>query len=447
MSFRTTGLLLLCVVVAGGLFWWSRSMGGPAPKPSDGPPLIPGKLLAVEVAFASRDYKVQRDGNGWSQTSPQYAPLQAEAGRAWVDAVAALRPLQEVQPGVADVPGLAELALAPPVANVTVITNGGAVELALGDQTLAGTGYLRLDDGRVLLVPDALHNLVYGPPPTSQLADVLPLPPLASLDLVTFTRGRDTVTLHRLPAGWSLRPDALERVRFEVLDGLRQLTDDTPILRHRDSADGATQDLARYGLQPPRASLTFAGPDRPTFTLEMGRSAAVEQGAMFARLSRDATPGPIVALPLERTKIAFAPLQQFRDPRLFEAAADQVTELRIASTGTPNAVDVTLRDTGAGLAYLDPGAMPDASADQLLAAVLALRSTGPIPGELALGEDPIPRFTIQLSCGVTRSVDVNLYRTPSGWFAQRSDELDPTDVTEATMRRLLVSLPGDATSP
>ncbi|MEM8782625.1 MAG: hypothetical protein AAGE65_07175 [Planctomycetota bacterium] len=440
MNFRTTGLLLACVAVAGGLFWWSRSSGHTPVASPEAEPLVAGRLLGVAVRFASREFELKDEGDGWAQTSPTYAPLKPEAGRAWIDAIAALRPLQEIQPGVGDTPGLAGLALAPPAAHVTAITDQGAIEFALGDQTLAGTGYVRLDDGRIVLVPDDLHNLVYGPPPTQSFADTLPLPPLAALNQITFTRGRDTLTIYRRPHGWSLLPGAMRRVRPEVIDALVWLTADTPILRHRDQVD----DPARYGLRPPRAALTFTGPDRPTFRLELGRSAAVEQGAMFARLSRDQTPGPVVALPIERTKIAFAPLGQFRDPRVFEASTDAVTELRITGGNVP---EIALLATGAGLAYADPSTISKPPADQLLDAVLALRSTGPVPGPSVLGEDPVPRFTIDLRWGVTRRVQLGVYRTPSGWFAHRDDEPDPTDLTEAETNRLLTLLPARFAAP
>lgn len=443
MSFRTTGLLLLCVIVAGGLFWWSRSVGGPAGLEVESDPLVPGKPMAVEVSFASRQYTIRRDGDGWAQTDPQYAPLQREAGQAWEQAIAALRPTEEVQPGVGDTPGLATLALAPPAAEVTVITDNGAVPVALGDQTLAGTGYVRMDDGRVLLVPDDLHNLVYGPPPVSNLAQALPLPPLAALDRVTFTRGRESLTMHRLSGGWSLRPDALRRVRPEVLDALTKLTEDTPVVRHRDNAG----ELARYGLQPPRATLRFSGPDRPDFTLEVGRAAAVEEGAVFARLSRSDTPGPVIAIPLERARIAFAPLGQFRDPRVFEAEADDVTGLRVVMFEPADAGEIVLRETGAGLGFADASPAIDATPEQFLAAVLALRSKGAVPESFGVGFVPKPTFTIHLAWGVTRAVVVRVYRTPAGWFAHRDDEAEATDLSEASITRLLALLPGNPVSP
>lgn len=433
MNFRTTGLLLLCVLVAGGLFWWSQTSATAPGVRLDAPPLVPGKLLGMRVVFASREFEIKREGDGWSQTAPSYAPLNADAGRAWTDAVAALRPLEEVQPGIGDTPGLASLALAPPVATVTVITADGAVELALGDQTLDDSGYLRLDDGRVFLVPDDLHNLVYGPPPTQSFADALPLPPLAALDRVTFTRGRDTVQLYRQPGGWSLLPDGLRRVRPEVIDALALLTDRTPILRHQDQ----DKDPARYGLNPPRATLTFAGPDRPVFQLDLGRSAAVEQGAMFARVSRDSTPGPIVAVPIERAKIAFAPLDQFRDPRLFDAAADDVTELSLRIAGRP---PITLRDSGAGLEYVGDARL-DAEPAELLDAVLGLRSTGTLPMYLAAADDAPPAIALDLRFGVTGATSLNIYRSEAGWVALRGDEPEPTNVTDATIAALLGLFP------
>lgn len=434
MNFRNTGLLLLCVIVAGGLYWWSRTPAA-APAPAfEAPPIVPGTVHGVRVRFASRDFELRREASGWAQLAPVYFPLKPEAGRAWAATLEALRPLRAVEPGVGETPGLAALALAPPVATVTVITADGAVELTLGEQTLAQTGYVRTDDGRVFVVPDALHNLVYGTPPSEQFADTLPLPPLSALDRITFARGTQQRVLYRLDTGWSLREDAMQRVRPDLLAGLNALLDAPRVVRHAP----VDADPIRYGLEPPRSRITLEGPDRPTLTLDFGRSAAVEQGAIFARLDRERAVGPIVALPREQAQIAFAPLNEFRDPRLFEVAAEAITELVLAFPETPA---IVVRDTGAGLSFAPGSAERDDDPMELLAAVLGLRSTRLVQGPMLEGALSQPDILVRMGWGVTGSATVQLHRTGSGWVARRSGESDLTDVSEATMAALLALLP------
>ncbi len=441
MNFRTTAILIVCLAVLGGVYLLTR--GGLLQTPGtevSHDPLVPGGLVNVKVTRGDTTFELRKGAAGWEQTAPHWFPLTSEAGQVWAAAVRGLIPQRELMPGVDDTPGLAELSLAPPTAEVELITDRGAFHLALGDQTVSHTGYVRTDDGRVFVVPDGLHTLAFQARLPEGYVRTMPGPPVASVASILIDRPREPVTLDRIDGDWSLTPDRIRRVSPRVVEALQRLLAETPILSFADAPPGRQTDDPsvtpgrRYGLDTPRARIVLRSADDTTHTLELGRASALKSETIFARLSRGDTPGPVMTIPAEAAAVAFEPWTDFRDRRVFATDAAQVRSLHVEATG---ANGYTIEDAGSGLAFAATDADQTADPGQAQDTVrrLLLWEAGQFVGDYQPFTEAIA--TVTLRWGVTKETVVDLYVDGDNYVALRRDEPDGMTLSTAAVRPVL----------
>ncbi len=438
MNFRTTILLLLCLAVFGGLYALSLGRGGGPEANPTGPALVAGELVAVKVTLGDRSYELRREDSEWRQTAPVWFPLEREYGQRWAWAARDLRVLEQIEAGANGAPSASALSLDPPTATVELITDGGAHRFELGDQTVTGDGYLRDETGDVFLVPAAVHALVYGQEPSASYRPVLPLPEPARVTTIELSRGTgNPVTLHRVDGQWSLEATRRQRIAPAFVSALRAASAEVPVLEVLSDAEPG-----RFGLGRLRAMMTLHVSDNETYELALGRSASVDGGGVFARVSRNGTPSPVLVLPDTLADLVNWPSDELRDHRVFDTSLSAV---RAAKLERADGVALSVVDRGAGLVWEDvarpaetraaaQGVDPDGFAQQ----VLGLHAQEWIAG-FRTQRNPVAVVTV--AWGVTHEAKAALFRDGPRWLVKRADEPDLAVVDENAVVALLGLLP------
>ena len=432
--------------------------GGGAMPTATGPgaeALFPAAPLAVKVERPNAGFVLRREGGLWSQVSPAWFPLSAEAGQEVARVLAGAVVREKHLPGEAGAT-LAEASLEEAVGEVEVVASAGVTRVLLGESTPGGRSYALVEEspepglaGRIVSLPEGLHRFAFSRRDGGWYERVLPLPPLDAVVAMRLAGGGEAaVSLARDAGRWILDDDGA-RLRPEVAERMRGLPG-ALLVREFLSPTAASAGPAAFGLRSPSAVWELEEASRRTTRLRLGRGGGLGDDGVYAELERlegDTTlTSPILKLPpvvlfLGRGREALA------DPRVFpfEPGEARVLELRTAEREDP--VAVVRSEPDAGPAWQTPP--PEAfglPAAELLDAVLALTGErrllppdrggrlgigGTVDPDEAAGRPRPPGYagTIALEHGLTGRSEAEVFLRRRHWFLRFAS--DPFEVEYA----------------
>ena len=212
MNLRTSLALLLVVAVLGGLWFVSAGSGrgGGAMPGGSGPgaeALFPASPLAVKIDRQNDGFVLRREGGLWSQVSPAWFPLSAEAGQEVARVLAGAVVREKHLPGEAGAT-LAEASLEEAVGAVEVVAAAGVTRVRLGESTPGGRSYAFVEesperelDGRIVSLPEGLHRFAFSRRDGGWVERALPLPPLDAVVAMRLAGGAEAAVSMSREAG------------------------------------------------------------------------------------------------------------------------------------------------------------------------------------------------------------------------------------------------------
>ena len=141
------------------------------------------------------------------------------------------------------------------------------------------------------------------------------------IDEIDIVRGVETVSLRRDATGWRLVAPVEDRAAPETVDRLLTAVRFLDVRDRRAAPDQAA--VAEAGLAAPRLRLDLRGGGDPR-RLELG-GGSVLPGEIFAR----AGGSDILRVPDTIVDLAMAPADDFRDPRLTSAVAEDIEKFTV----------------------------------------------------------------------------------------------------------------------
>lgn len=141
------------------------------------------------------------------------------------------------------------------------------------------------------------------------------------IDEIDIVRGAESVGLRRDGTGWRLVTPVEDRASPEAVDRLLTAVRFLDVRDRSGSPDQAA--LAEAGVTAPRLRLDLRGGGEAR-RLELGGNSALP-GEIFAR----AGGGDILRVPDTIVELATAPVDNFRDPRLTPAVADDIEKFTV----------------------------------------------------------------------------------------------------------------------
>lgn len=212
-------------------------------------------VTGIELAYPDRTIALVKGDGGWRLTTPVDAPADEAVVKALLTAVTGA----EVQKSLDELPAdLAPFGLVEPATTITLTVKDGTVPpIRIGKNTAIGAKtYVRKgDEPKIYLTPSTIQTSV-----NKQARDLRDKSLLSFKDeevqrVEIAKAGGATTTLVRKDAeAWVLEPGGLPADPTEVRSYLSSLR----TTRATDFPDDAPSDLAKYGLETPRLTVTVA---------------------------------------------------------------------------------------------------------------------------------------------------------------------------------------------
>lgn len=222
---------------------------------------VPGEDRATRLVFV-------RDTDGWRQESPFEVAADGFAIRQLVVAAADLVATRRtpVDEAIAET-GLDRLGLEPPDGRIELGWPGGETVVELGARTVAGRAWIRIDeDDDLLVVDDGLHERAVDDDPRNWRSRRL-FPSDAEIASVRLDNGGVETRLQRDGRRWLMASPLDTRADAEALDRLAGVLGR---VEHDGFVADAGDDLERFGLADPAASLRVERDDGTVETLRVG---------------------------------------------------------------------------------------------------------------------------------------------------------------------------------
>ena len=298
MIFRVLFIWILAVACL--VSWW-LVRGEAASSPSaDQPFLAEGlpvdRITDVEINFRDGEsITLQRTGNQWQQLEPFPVGVDAYTARQLATTATTLRGLKGFSLDDPADPRRARLGLETPPATITWRWDEGSLTLKLGNVTMGGRAWVALEDGAYAwLVDSSLHARLFEIDPRLWRDGALLPDAGVETRVVAIEAGGQQLLLEKQPTGWvMLAPVATRADAASIEDWLARLSRARALGYLYDQPD----DLARFGLEPPVATIQLQGrlkDDRTVLLLgdpigvgSSDRYALVEGSPTILRLGED----------------------------------------------------------------------------------------------------------------------------------------------------------------
>jgi hypothetical protein len=141
------------------------------------------------------------------------------------------------------------------------------------------------------------------------------------IEEIDIVRGAETISLRRDKDAWQLTAPVTDRAAPEQVDRLLTAVRFLAVRDRNDSPDDAA--VAEAGLASPRLRIDLRGEE--PHRLELGANTALP-GEVFARVSGKTG---VLRVPDDIVKLATAPSESFRDPRLTQSVADDIEKFTV----------------------------------------------------------------------------------------------------------------------
>lgn len=298
MMFRVLFIWILAVACL--VSWWLVRGERVSRTSADQPFLAEGlpvdRITDVEIDFRDGELiTLQRTGNQWVQRKPFPVGVDAYTARQLATTATTLRGLKGFPLDDPADPRRARLGLESPPATITWRWDEGSLTLKLGNVTMGGRAWVALEDGAYAwLVDSSLHARLFDIDP--RLWRDGGLLPDAGVEtrVVAIEAGGQQLLLEKQPAGWvMLAPVTTRADAASIEDWLARLSRARALGYLYDQPD----DLARFGLEPPIATIQLQGrleDDRTVLLLgdpigigSPDRYALVEGSPTILRLGED----------------------------------------------------------------------------------------------------------------------------------------------------------------
>jgi hypothetical protein len=274
MNYKSTLVMLVLVAALGALFFFGpkgsvepvvenpQTPGGVDAAANTKPVLDSAawnleKIGGVNFHTLRQEMEAEREGEDWVLRKPVRWRMNEHDIPNLINVATGVRYFEKLKDGA----NLKDLKLDPALATVTLKPKAGgeAVVLEVGRLGVAGAGYLKIaGKPEVYVVSDALHKLVLERNATdwrSQSLAGVPGPERA--DLVTLVSGGESFKFQRVDGKWVLEGEKGGRLDQDTVNSLvfgvgrayaSKFIEDKPA------------DLARYGLDKPRAVVRLRAP-------------------------------------------------------------------------------------------------------------------------------------------------------------------------------------------
>ena len=297
----------------------------------------PARLTQLTVATPAHLLNLARTPVGWELTPPNQHPADAAIVGELADRLAALR---ATKVAAFDPKDLAQYGLDVPAAELTVVAGDKPLSLAVGGSVGDDPADARyaavIVPGKPVTVgvlPADLANRLLADP--LAFRDRALAPKLAAADKLVLKRGDRTATFEKTDGVWKLTAPASADAESADLDDLVTALGD---LRADELAADAPDDLGRFGLAEPAATLTLFAGGQEKLLLLVG-VAGRDGKRVYAKVAG----GPLVGLldPATSDKVR----GEFRKRQVFADLDPAKAEVLTVSTerGT-----FSLRKQGAG---------------------------------------------------------------------------------------------------
>ena len=260
MMFRVSLIWILAVACLVG--WFLARGESDARTTSDQPLLAEGlpvdRITDVDISFRDgKQMTLQRTGNRWQQLQPFPVGVDAYSARQLAATATTLRGLKGLLLDDPSDPRLARLGLDAPLATITWRWDEGSLRLNLGNVTMGGRAWVSLEGGtHAWLVDVDLHARLFDIDP--RLWRDGGLFPNAGVEtrVVMIETGGQQLLLEKQVDGWIMRAPVPTRADpASIEDWLARVSRARALGYLYDQPD----DLARFGLDPPVATIEMRG--------------------------------------------------------------------------------------------------------------------------------------------------------------------------------------------
>ena len=292
MSWKTTLGLVVVAILLGGYYYWYEVKGGEQRKAAEEATqrifqLQRDTIDAVTISRGSEVVKLARDANeGWMLTEPVRAKAEQRAVDEVLDGLVEGRRDKVIAEHAAE---LADFGLHEPgmVVQATIRDVATPIVLNIGARTPTMGGYYAREgeQSKVLMVPTSLHSKFDKTVLSLRDKTVLALDQ-TQVKRVEVHQGDQVIAVESEgDQGWKVvLPLEAKADKAKVHDLISTING----VRVKDFLDEAPQDLAPYGLNPPRWRLTFLiGDDRAEKTLLLGDENTAKGGLNAKRGAMD----------------------------------------------------------------------------------------------------------------------------------------------------------------
>jgi hypothetical protein len=292
MSWKTTLGLVVVAALLGGYYYWYEVKGSEQRKAAEEAAqrifqLEKDAIEAVTISRGQEEIKLAKDANeGWMLTEP----VRAKAEQRTVDEV-----LDGLVEGKRDkviaeqATDLADFGLQEPslVVEATVKDNGSPTVLHIGARTPTMGGYYAREgeQSKVLMVPTSLHSKFDKNVFSLRDKTVLALDQ-GQVKRLEVHQGDQLIAIESEgDQGWKMVAPLEAKADTTKVNDLISAINGAKV---KEFVEEAPQDLATYGLNPPRWRLTFfIGDDRAAKTLLLGDEDAAKGGLNAKRGAMD----------------------------------------------------------------------------------------------------------------------------------------------------------------
>ena len=200
----------------------------------------------------------ERTEGGWLQTSPFRHRMHQDLLAAVPETAARLTVLDSVDADDPMLPPLATLGLDPPMTTLTFEDAEGEMHsVHLGRRGMAGRGWAKLPDGRILVVEADLHTLLEREPPeTWRDLRVFPILSVDARQIIRDVSGEQLV-VERNGNTWQITSPLPTRADADAV--MQHIADLAGVQGEAVLLD-QPPDISAFGLKPPVAAVRVEGP-------------------------------------------------------------------------------------------------------------------------------------------------------------------------------------------
>jgi hypothetical protein len=292
MRWKTTLGLVVVAALLGGYYYWYEVKGGEQRKAAEEAAqrifqLQKDAIEAVTISRGQESIKLAKDAtDGWMLTEPVRAKAEDRSVEEVLDGLVEGKRDKVITEQAADVGdfGLKEPSL---VVQATVKDVGTPVILNIGARTPTMGGYYAREgeQSKILMVPTSLYNKFDKTVFTLRDKTVLALDQ-TQVKRVEVQQGDQVIAVESEgDKGWKMvAPLEAKADRTKVNELISSING----AKVKEVLDDAPQDLAKYGLTPPRWRLTFfIGDDRGEKSLLLGDEHTAKSGLNAKRGAMD----------------------------------------------------------------------------------------------------------------------------------------------------------------